>query len=327
MNRSALWALPELRQQMPSEWPWPWRLVLGVFVALVALLLAGWQLDTLALCLPQRAQAERRAQLAQEQAQMTQALTEWRTQVQRWREQPAPSLAQALQPLRESASEPSLWLEAPQHAAQVTHWPLQVQWQGRLADFQAWWTRVEQLALPTQLLALQIDARTPAAAGASAPLQVSVRLRLSGVPDPSADDLPTEATDPFDLRGWQQHHWQRARASAGFESVAERWGHAPSALTRSPVSDLRYLGRLQSGAHEVALVQTPGRVEAPVADATLWLLRPGDAMGAGLGRLTRIEDERLLVTQWQRDDSGVWRAQVLTLELDRPRPGPGETRR
>ena len=140
---------------------------------------------------------------------------------------------------------------------------------------------------------------------------------------------PWAERDPFSVQAWVQHQWQQAQTDARVAQWLPHWRRAPTVLTQARDSDLRYRGRIQSQARDVALVQIAGADAATASgDATrldrVHAVAVGDALGPDLGQVVQIDDERLVLQQWRRDAAGVWHARARVLLRDAVAPAnPG----
>jgi len=110
--------------------------------------------------------------------------------------------------------------------------------------------------------------------------------------------LATEARDPFDAR--------RLAASPGMPASPATPPRRPDALEAFPLDAIAWVGRMERAGRTVALLE---------ADRRLHAVQVGQRVGPDQGRVVRIGDDALVVSEQVQDASGAWIDRQVTLHM------------
>lgn len=120
--------------------------------------------------------------------------------------------------------------------------------------------------------------------------------------------------DPFRLSSWQSLHDARVQTLPRSLERTARWSQARTTLERFTLDQAHYVGRLFDANQTIAIVQIRG----PSSEVTHYSVKVGQAMGANLGTVTRVDAQALEVQEWLRDASGQWRSRRVQLLWEGP---------
>lgn len=186
--------------------------------------------------------------------------------------------------------------------------PFDLRADGAVLPWLRWWQSVVQQQPETALVAWRIH--DEAANGPRLQVQLQLPCRIEPV------DAPTQVDDPFSLSAWQTLHAQRAQAHPSFQALAARWQQPRTALERFTLDHVHYVGRLYSAHKQMAILQVRGA--SP--EVQTHSVEVGQALGAHLGTVVRVDTQAVEVQEWRRDDAGVWRRHTVRLPWEGDAP-------
>lgn len=118
--------------------------------------------------------------------------------------------------------------------------------------------------------------------------------------------------DPFEdtLRRQAQEQAQRAASAQGKSTVHPPVNRRPEPLEAFPLDALRMVGTLEQKGQTWAVISAP--------DGSVTRVKVGNYMGQNYGRITRIDDYEITLTEIVPDGAGGWMERNAALAIEEP---------